>query len=239
MVPGTPSVDPGALFGYIPLAGFGIAPIPVGDEDILNFNVPPYIYAGRTYTAAGVDSNGYLVAGGASSEDNNCCDPVIPSPARPNNELAPFWTDLDGTNDEGIRAATLTDGVDTWIVVEWQVDVFGTNSNRHFQVWLGINGTEDITYAYDPGALPGDPNGQPLVVGAENLNGSGGDTIVGLPTEDLRVTSSASTPGDSVTYTVHIQGHDVGPGTVTSEMTSPDIPGVTVVTVPVTVTPAS
>jgi hypothetical protein len=234
-VPGTPSIAPGSLAGYIPLAAFGVTPVAVGDEDILNFDVPGYVYAGRTYTSLGVDSNGYLVAGGGTAEDNNCCDPAIPDPARPNNVLAPFWTDLDGTNDEGVRATVLTDGVDSWVVVEWQVDVFGTNSNRHFQVWLGINGTEDITYAYDPGALPLDPNGQPLVVGAENLNGSGGDTIAGLPVEDLRVTSTDPTPGASVTYTVHAKGIARGNGTVTSTMDSPHIPGTTVVKVPVTV----
>ncbi len=149
--------------------------------------------------------------------------------------LAPFWTDLDGTSDEGIRATVLTDGVNSWIVIEWQVDVFGTNSNRHFQVWLGINGTEDISYAYDPAALPAAPGTQPLVVGAENFNGSGGDTIAGLPIEDLRVTSTDPVPGDSVTYTVNVRGVSRGNGTVTSTMDSPHVPGITVVTVPLPV----
>jgi hypothetical protein len=58
--------------------------------------------------------------------------------------------------------------VNTWIVIEWQVDVFGTNSNRHFQVWLGINGVQDISLVYDPAALPADPAGQDFLVGAEN-----------------------------------------------------------------------
>ena len=53
----------------------------------------------------------------------------------------------------GIYAATLTDGVNTWIVIEWQVNVFGTTSNRHFQVWLGVNGVEDITLRLRPGRV--------------------------------------------------------------------------------------
>ena len=59
-------------------------------------------------------------------EDNNCCQPVIPDPARPNNVLAPFWTDLDGTAAEGIRLALIEDQDtgDAWIVVEWQVNVY-------------------------------------------------------------------------------------------------------------------
>ena len=87
--------------------------------------------------------------------------------------LAPFWTDLDGTGAPGIFAAILTDGVDTWLVIEWQVNVFGTTSNRHFQVWIGVNGMQDISFTYDPAALPADPNGQAFLVGAENEIGEG------------------------------------------------------------------
>ncbi len=39
-------------------------------------------------------------------------------------------------------------------MIEHQVNVFGTTSNRHFQVWIGINGVQDISYAYDPAAFP-------------------------------------------------------------------------------------
>ena len=53
---------------------------------------------------------------------------VLGSPASPNGVLAPFWTDLDGTGRPGIYIGTLTDGSDTWIVVEWDVNVSGTTS---------------------------------------------------------------------------------------------------------------
>jgi VCBS repeat-containing protein len=187
-------IAPGSLFGYIPLDAFGVTPTPIGDEDIINFNVPSFRYNGATHTVIGVDSNGYIVVGGGAAADNNCCAPVVGSPDPPNGVLAPFWTDLDGTGAPGIFAATLTDGVDTWLVVEWRVNVFGTNSLRKFQLWIGVNGVEDITYAYDPAALPADPNGYPFVVGAENLDGSSGASIVGLPTQDLRVTSDNAAP---------------------------------------------
>ncbi len=160
--PSVPSVAPGTSpGGFLPLAGFGVTPDAIGDEDILNYTVPTFVYGGVEYGSIGVDSNGYIVAGGGVAEDNNCCNlPSGPDPARPNNMFAPFWTDLDGTGAQGIFAATLTDGVNTWIVVEYQVNVFGTTSNRHFQVWIGVDGVEDITYAYDPAALargPGRP----------------------------------------------------------------------------------
>ncbi|WP_203832005.1 S8 family serine peptidase [Catellatospora citrea] len=231
--PGVPSIAPGAgPAGYIPLAAFGITPDPLGDESIINYTVPPYVYNGLTYTSIGILSNGYAVVGGATSEDNNCCNLTqIPDTARPNNVLAPFWSDLDGTNDEGARVATLTDGVNTWLVIEWQVDVWGTNSNRHFQIWIGVNGTQDISYAYDAAALPADPGGQAYIVGAESADGTGGEQLpVGtLPTEDLVVTSTDPAPGGSASYTVNLRGILPGSGVLTTEMTASTVPGVTVV----------
>ncbi|HVK25374.1 MAG TPA: S8 family serine peptidase [Actinokineospora sp.] len=227
-VPGVPSMDPGELAGYIPLDAFGITPIPIGDEQIINFNVPAFVYNGVTYSRIGADSNGYLIVGGGNSEDNNCCTlPSGPSPARPNNVLAPFWTDLDGAGAPGIFAGTLTDGVNTWVVIEYRVNVFGTASGRVFQVWIGVDGTQDITYAYDPANLPASP-GQPFLVGAENQFGSG-DMAAVLPTADQRVTSSAPTPGASVTYTVTVRGLEVGTGAVTTEMSGAGLPGATIV----------
>jgi VCBS repeat-containing protein len=210
--------------GYLPLDAFGITPVAVGDEDILNFNVPSFVFNGSTFTQVGVDSNGYIIAGGGTAEDNNCCDPVVGDTARPNGVLAPFWTDLDGTGAAGIFIATLTDGVDSWIVVEWRVNVFGTTSQRVFQVWIGVNGVEDITYAYNPAALPADPNGQPFVVGAENLDGTSGASIAGLPTEDLRVTSDPVPPNsapvatnDSYTTSEDTALTEAAPGVLTND----------------------
>ncbi len=234
---GVPDVAPGSLAGYLPLDAFGIAPVPIGDEEIINFNVPPYVYGGVTYNVLGVDSNGYVLAGGGTSEDNNCCNiPTGPDPAAPNNMLAPFWSDLDGTGAQGIFAATLTDGVDTWLVIEYRVNVFGTTSNRTFQVWIGVNGVEDITYAYDPANLPGDPGGQDFLVGAENDLGQG-DMTATLPTEDLRVTSSAPTPGESATYSFVVRGESTGAGVVTTTMTATGVPGTTIEKDTITVTP--
>jgi hypothetical protein len=234
--PGVPSVDPGELFGYIPLDAFGVDPIAVGDEEIVNFDSPAFVYTGQTFTSFGVDSNGYVIAGGGTAEDNNCCDlPTGPDPARPNNMLAPFWTDLDGTAAEGIFVAVLTDGVNSWIVIEFRLNVFGTTSERVFQTWIGIDGEEDITYAYDPENLPADPAGQDFLVGAENVIGEG-DMEAVLPTADLRVTSTDPVPGDSVSYSVFVEGVKKGTGVVTTEMTTDAVPGVTVVKTEIQVT---
>jgi subtilisin family serine protease len=234
--PDAPDIAPGELFGYLPLDAFGVTPLPVGDEDALNFNVPAYVYAGQTLNRLGVTSNGYLVAGGATGQDVDFNPQTFPDPARPNNVLAPFWTDLDGTGAPGIFIATLTDGADTWLVVEWRVNVFGTTSQRVMQAWIGVNGTEDITFAYDPANLPADPLGFSFNVGAENADGSAGDQIAGLPTGDLRVTSTPGAPGGALTYSFNVRGVMAGVGTVRTDLTTPLVNGTTTDVDTITVT---
>jgi subtilisin family serine protease len=234
--PDAPHIAPGALFGYIPLDAFGVTPIAVGDEQALNFNVPAFSFAGQSFNRLGVVSDGYLVAGGATGQDIDFIPQQFPDPARPNGVLAPFWTDLDGTGAPGIFIAVLTDGVDDWIVVESRLNVFGTTSQRVMQAWIGVNGPEDITFAYDPSNLPADPSGFPFNVGAENADGSAGDQIAGLPTQDLRVTSTPGAPGGSLTYSFNVKGVTDGVGTVRTDMTTPLVRGTTTDVDTITVT---
>jgi hypothetical protein len=234
--PDAPQIAPGSLFGYLPLDAFGVTPIPVGDEDALNFNVPAFTFAGQSFTQLGVVSDGYLVAGGATGQDIDFIPQHFPNAARPNGVLAPFWTDLDGTGAPGIFIATLTDGVNDWIVVESRLNVFGTTSQRVMQAWIGVNGPEDITFAYDPTNLPADPAGQPFNVGAENAEGSAGDQIAGLPTEDLRVASTPGAPGGSLTYSFNVRGVMAGVGTVRTDLTTPLVNGTTTEVDTITVT---
>ncbi|MET9311080.1 S8 family serine peptidase [Kribbella sp. NPDC003505] len=228
--PDSPAIAPGSLFGYIPLDAFGTAPTPIGDEQAVNFTVPAFVYAGQTYTKIGVTSNGYSVVGGTSTGDDVQFLPqTLPDPARPNNVLASFWTDLDGTGAPGVYATVLTDGVSSWIVLEWRVNLFGTSSTKVFQQWIGINGTEDITYAYDPGNLPGDPGpAYGLTVGAENFEGTAGGQISGPPVTDYRITSTPGAPGGSMTYSMNIKGVQKGTGTVTTGTSTPLVKGVTI-----------
>jgi subtilisin family serine protease len=230
--PGVPSFTGGdSPAGYLPLDAF-TDPIAIGDEEIINFNVPAFDYNGQSWNSIGVDSNGYLIVGGGSSEDNNCCSlPGGEDPARPNNILAPFWTDLDGTMDEGIFAVVLTDGTNDWIAIEWRVDVFGTTDQRKFQVWIGLNDDanpeQDISFTYS--APQTDPAGQDYLVGAENVEGAGQvDRLLPGP-GDLVVTSSDAVPGDRVTYAVIVRGNQKGVSTVTSEMEASNSPGVVIV----------
>ncbi|MPZ61422.1 MAG: S8 family serine peptidase [Propionibacteriales bacterium] len=229
--PGIPAVDPGASpAGYLPLDELGVAPVPIGDEQIINFNLTgaTFEYAGQSWNRIGVDSNGYLVVGGGTAEDNDCCNlPAGPDPVRPNNMLAPLWSDLDGTDAEGIFPAVLSDEAgNSWLVIEFRLNDFGGDVPRVFQVWMGLNGTEDISYAYDPDNLPTDL-AWPFLVGAENIRGEG-DMEAVLPTGDLRVVSSDLVPGDRVSYAVVVRGRQPGVHEVRTEMEASLTPGVTI-----------
>ena len=229
--PGVPGISALGFEGYVALDDLGVDPIPVGDEEMLNFDVPAFLYGGVSYTRIGVDTNGYVVVGGGTADDNECCNiPAGPSANRPNNVLAAFWTDLDGSASDGIFAADLTNGTDDWIVVEYRMNVFGTSDLRTFQVWIGVNGVEDISYSYPAASLPyADPHGQDFLVGAENSLGNG-EMAATLPTEDLRVTSTAPTPGGSYNYKVRARGTSIGSARVTTSMTATSVPGVTIAT---------
>jgi subtilisin family serine protease len=227
--PDRPTIAPGETpAGYLPLDAFGATPTPVGDEDAVNLTVPPFVFAGTTYTQIGVVSDGYTVAGGADSADIDPVPQTLPNPARPNGEMAPFWTDLDGTGAPGIFATILTDGVSDWLVVEWRENIFGTSSGRVFEQWVGLNGTEDITFTYDPANLPAAPSATAgLTVGAENDEGNAGDQISGVPTADLRVTSTPGAAGGTLTYSFQLKGVRTGPGEVSTVMSTPAVRGVT------------
>jgi Subtilase family/Fibronectin type-III domain/PA domain len=237
---GIPAIAPGETPGpgFLDLADF-FSPNAVGDEQILNFNVPAFVYGGDTYSRIGIDSNGYIVVGGSTSAaDNVCCVlQTFPNPAPPNNVLAPYWTDLDGTGAPGIRAGTLTDGTNTWIVVQWDVNIWGTTDARQMQVWIGVGTAQDISYAYGPGTLgmdaPADPG---LSIGAESKNGTEGANIEGPPTSSYVVTSTAGTPGESLVATLVVKGTDRGTGMLTSTMVSDVVAGKTIVKTPIQVT---
>jgi hypothetical protein len=229
--PDRPVIAPGTSpAGYLPLDAFGITPVPIGDEQALNFTVDPYVFAGQSYSQLGVVSNGYAVAGGTSGSDDIQFTPQnLPDTARPNNVLASYWTDLDGTGAPGILAGSLTDGVNNWLVIEWRVNLFGTNTLKVHQQWIGTNGAEDISFTYDSANLPGDPGpSYGLTVGAENLDGTAGSQITGAPVEDYRVTSTPGAPGGSMTYSMNIKGVQSGTGTVTTGTSTPLVKGLTI-----------
>ncbi len=185
--------------GYIPLDALGVAPIAMGDEQITNLNTLDYVYAGQTWNQIGVVSNGYLVVGGGGGADVSFSNTALPTPAAPKNILAPFWTDLDLSGGPGIFATNLTDGVNTWLVIEWRdARNFGTNETNTFQVWIGVNGVEDIVFEYEK--TTGGDFGF-LTIGANDISGLIGATYY--------LNGAGTLPGQGDTLRVTTQGFQV------------------------------
>ncbi|MGZ8652603.1 MAG: S8 family serine peptidase, partial [Actinomycetota bacterium] len=97
VAPTIDSIDPGGSpGGYLPLSLFGIGPLAgVGDETITNLGVPNFQFGSEAYGTVGMVSDGYAVIGGGDSTDVNFVPQTLPDPARPNDVVAPFWTDLN------------------------------------------------------------------------------------------------------------------------------------------------
>jgi hypothetical protein len=252
--PGVPALVPQDGFeGYIELAGDAVPePDPIGDEEFVSYSgFGSFVYNGQSYSEVNVNSNGYLVVGPAGSADGVCCPPQeSPDPAPPNNVIAPYWSDLSGDTGTpsgepplGVYAATFSDDDgNEWLVIETRLTDCCDGDPTHgdtkvSQVWLGLNGTQDITIDYEPGNLPNSSGieqepGDPLAtVGVQNElgQGAGWDPEADpLPT-DFFVESTDPVPGDSATLTVGLKGKAQGAGVLHSEITSPDVHGTTVV----------
>lgn len=215
----TPLASPA---GYLPLSIFGISPVAgFGDETIVNYNTPSFLYAGEVYSRIGIVSNGYVVIGGGTGADVNYVNSDLPNGNLPNNVLAPFWSDLNATyapSGGGIRIGTLSDGTDTWIVVDWdRVPNYSSSAQRNsFQVWIRVlrspANVEDITYTY--GTVTGGDGGY-LTVGAENKFGNRGGTVY------FDGTGTAPTPSNSTGYEVLVSSTPGGtPGVHTLSFTA-------------------
>jgi hypothetical protein len=202
----------------------------VGDETIANFNVPAFQYAGETYTRIGIVSNGYLVVGGGTGADVDFINQRLPNSTPPNNVLAPFWTDLNPGASGTMRVAELTDGVNSWLVFDWEsVPNYGTAATNSFEVWVGINGVQDISFSYGPDLTAGTSGA--LTVGAENRYGnrganyyySDGTNSVGtLPAANFDavvVNSVPGAPGETHVITFGAKGVAKGKWTNCAAMT--------------------
>ena len=238
----------GEPFGYVPLSALGVTPVSgVGDDTITNFTLgTPVLYGTEQYTRIGVVSNGYVVLGGGTSADIVFTPQHFPNAARPNNVIAPMWSDLNpSTAGAGhLYVAGLTSGTQRWFVVDWEgVKNFGNATTHSFQIWIATTASstgEQVTIAYGPdgNAGSGDPNsGQNW--GAENRDGTSGANIASAPANSTqyRVNVTGPTAGGSVTIPYDITSGEVGTWDSVASMTSTLTPGITQVVTPLTVTP--
>jgi hypothetical protein len=221
-------------FGYVPLAALGVAPFPAGDESIINFTIPAFLYGTERWDRIGVVSNGYIVVGGGTLEDIEFANTNFPNVLRPNNVLAPCWTDLNPAAGGALRIAVLTNGISDWTVVEWtNVPNFTDGELNTCQVWIGAEANdfgEDISFTYGLTISNGD--GASLTVGAENKFGNRGQAVYfnGLgtaptpvtqaPLYEVRVSSSPGAPGETHTVTFTAKGVETGQWRNCAEMDS-------------------
>ncbi|PZQ91519.1 MAG: serine protease [Leifsonia xyli] len=204
------AVDPGETVsgGYLPLSTFGIAPVDgMGDESIVNFTVPSFVYGGEVYDRIGVVSNGYVVIGGGAAGDVEYAPPAsFPDEATPNNVIAPFWTDLNPAAGGAIRVGTLSDGAGAqYLVVDWAGVPAWSGGDNTFQVWIQLGATEDSWMTYD-GPLTADTASGSLT-GAENRTGTSGVTVANVDTSKAYVLrTSPPTAGGAVTFDYTVKG---------------------------------
>jgi hypothetical protein len=194
------------------------------------------------------------VIGGGTSTDLVFTPQHFPNAARPNNVVAPMWSDLNPTASPGggVRIGTLTDGSTTWLVVDWQkIKNFGNATTHSFQIWLrlasGAAGTgpssEDVSVAYGTGAdaanaASGDPDsGQNW--GAENRDGTSGANASSAPADgsQYQVHTSPPVPGGSVAIPFDVSSKKQGTYHSDASMTSDQTPGTTIAPQTLTVTP--
>lgn len=169
VAPGT-----GPAGGYLALSSFGISPIAgVTDDWDQAFSVPSFTWGGATFSSIRVSSNGFITVGGSAA--TTYVPQPTPSPSLPNGVLAPFWTDLYPPAGGAIRIGSLTDGTNTWTVVDWQsvVDFSNHTVANSFEIWLRQGTVEDIVFSY--GDIGG-PSSVGLSIGAENIDGTIGDS---------------------------------------------------------------
>ena len=253
----TPTVGPDG--GYLSLALLGVGPVAgVGDDTITNFNVPTFYYGGEPYSRIGVVSNGYLVLGGGDSGDIVFTPQHFPNAARPNNVLAPLWSDLNPAGAGSIRVASLSGGGFAWVVVDWAgVKNFGNATTHSFELWLQIStsahtgpSSEAITYSYGPNtSFPGDGpglgnagSGDPdsgQNWGAENRTGSSGVNFASAPANgsEWAVNTTPPVAGGAVVLNFDIFSKIAGTYHSVASMTSSTTPGTTQVSQAVTVSP--
>jgi hypothetical protein len=101
----------------------------VGPHDIGFF----FDFYGQKYRQFYLDSNGYVGFDGTQTMSYPG-DAPLPLSSRPNNLIAPFWTDLDPSQGGTVRYLTV--GRDT-LIVEWNnVPLKGTSAPQTFQLIL-------------------------------------------------------------------------------------------------------
>jgi hypothetical protein len=160
---------PSPAGGYLPLSAFGFAPLAWSSGDgFVSVSTLNFSFGGQSWSQLQVGADGLVVLGDTApptpgwSATNLSLPNAFSAPI-----IAPFWTDLDPTAGGSVRVGGLSDGANTWLVVDWQaVPLQNGGGTSSFQIWFGAN-QDDVTFTY--GALA---NPALLTVGAQDATGT-------------------------------------------------------------------
>ena len=250
--------------GWLDLSETTVTPEPDlwGDEDLVSYDLSggaEVYYGNVVYDSIGITSNGYAVLSnsGYESADIQYIPQDMPDPTRPNNVLAPYWTDLNF--DDGGQVYIGFNGC--YLIFQWDaVPIWGSGGadTRSFQIWIITQacsdsppptpGGDDIYFDYDfgdmgPGA--GDDDGviedDGLVIGAEDALGETGAHL-GIDVEPAAntgyyIATGNSLAGGSKTITYDVMGMRVGNFPVRAVMSSDITQGAAKEVVNIQVTP--
>ena len=232
----------GSLFGYTSLATLGGQTYGFPSTGLINFTVPTFTFGGHSYQRIGISEGGFAVPGGATVAEVNALydDPramAIPDPAAPNPLFAPFMTPLYQNSSVGLRVLEVTQTTTSrqWAVFEWDLaNIAGTYTQ--FQLWVGLNGTDDVSYAYDTAHPPVVAPGVQAEIGVENDEGNQGISLGSYAGSDYIVTATPKKAGGHATLSFTAVAGQAGTGTVTASFASNGVSGTLVRTTAVTVT---
>ena len=225
---------PGASPGRLPPAGrLRHRADPIGDEDIVNFDVPAFRVRRRDLHPDRRRLERLPRRRRRRRRRGRRRSRRRRSRTRPGRTTCSRRSGPTSTAPAppGILAATLDRRRQRrWLVVEWRRERLRHQRPAVFQVWIGLNGTEDISFAYDPGDAARPP------VRAATASPSAPRTSTARPArrspapptgEDLRVTTSGSLPGGSLTYSYTVRGLLRGTSSARTDMTTPLVRGTT------------
>jgi hypothetical protein len=234
--------------GYLGLEHLGVLPTAIGDEQNINFAVPRYVYdraASMRYDLhrgwCGLQRvhlrrwhlgpGGHLVCAADISQPGQAQRRARASDG-PRRHRAP-----------GVRAATVTFGTRSWIVVQWN-----THTHTHTHTLWRLFCRRRPRYAgvdrrqrhsgnllrVGTSALRVDaPAGAGLTAGAQNVTGTASTQISGPPSGNYVMTSTPCHPGGSRIHSLAIQGRARGNQAVTSTLDSDVVVGTTRVRTPI------
>ncbi len=159
-----------------------------------------FTYMGTSVSTLTLGTNGYITVNDASVT-NSATNDDLPSSRVSGGMLAPFWADLDLSGTGGWYYQEITDGTNSYLVIEWyDATLYGdTSGNSYsFQVIFELNSDNVYFHYLTLSDLPDD-----LTVGLQNNAGNVGDA--------LYYDGSGTEPAAGDAYTVSY----TSPGSVT------------------------